>query len=138
MSLPKGTPSLKRLRNRYRLVISNEDSFEEIIAFNLNRWVVYLVLSLLFIVLIGLTIALIAFTPLKFYIPGYGKAGSSHEYEMLKVKADSLEQSLILKQQYLNDIEKVLKGKVVPPDTAILQISDPANNIIPAKKAKKR
>lgn len=137
MSLPDSTSSLKRLRNRYRLVLSNEDTYEELVSFNLNRWTVYVMLSVMFIVLVGLTIALIAFTPLKFYIPGYGKAGSTEEYETLKVKADSLEHSLILKQQYLNDIEKVLQGKIVPRDTATLKITNIDNNVIPGKRNKK-
>lgn len=137
MSLPDSTSSLKRLRNRYRLVLSNEDTYEELVSFNLNRWTVYVMLSVMFIVLVGLTIALIAFTPLKFYIPGYGKAGTTEEYETLKVKADSLEHSLILKQQYLNDIEKVLQGKIVPRDTATLKITNIDNNVIPGKRNKK-
>ncbi|MEO9021386.1 MAG: hypothetical protein ABI237_05365 [Ginsengibacter sp.] len=134
MSLPDGTSSLKRSRNRYRLVLSNEDTFEEMVSFNLNRWIVYLMLSVFFIVLVGLTIALIAFTPLKYYIPGYGKAGTTQEYETLKLKADSLEQSLILKQQYLDDIEKVLKGKVLPVDTVTLKINEVHNGLVPKKK----
>ncbi len=137
MSLPDSTSSLKRLRNRYRLVLSNEDTYEELVSFNLNRWTVYVILSVMFIVLVGLTIALIAFTPLKFYIPGYGKGGTTEEYETLKVKADSLEHSLILKQQYLNDIEEVLQGKIVPRDTATLKITNIDNNVIPGKRNKK-
>ena len=137
MSLPDSTSSLKRLRNRYRLVLSNEDTYEELVSFNLNRWTVYVMLSVMFILLVGLTIALIAFTPLKFYIPGYGKAGTTGEYETLKVKADSLEHSLMLKQQYLNDIEKVLQGKIVPRDTATLKITNIDNNVIPGKRNKK-
>ena len=124
MALPDGTSFLKRIRHRYRLVILNEDTFEEVVAFKLNRWSVYVALSVMFIVLVGLTIALIAFTPLKFYIPGYGKTGSTQEYETLKVKADSIENTLIIKQQYIDDIEKVLKGKIVPLDTATLKVNE--------------
>lgn len=137
MSLPDSTSSLKRLRNRYRLVLSNEDTYEELVSFNLNRWTVYVLLSVMFIVLVGLTVALIAFTPLKFYIPGYGKAGTTEEYETLKVKADSLEHSLILKQQYLDGIEKVLQGKIVPRDTVTLKITNIDNSVIPGKRNKK-
>ena len=123
MALPDGTTFLKRIRHRYRLVILNEDTFEEVVAFKLNRWSVYVALSVMFIVLVGLTIALIAFTPLKFYIPGYGKTGSTQEYETLKLKADSIENTLIIKQQYIDDIEKVLKGKTVLLDTATLKVN---------------
>src|SRR5450432_354142 len=121
MSLPGGNTSLKRLRNRYRLVIMNEDTYNEVVTFKLTRLSVYIALSTLFVVLVGLTVALIIFTPLKLYIPGYGDAQKTKEYEMLKMKADSIEQSLIKKQEYIDNIEKILKGNVVPLDTSTLK-----------------
>ncbi len=122
MALTGGSSSLRRLRNRYRLVLLNEDTFEEVVAFKLNRISVYIVFCTLFVVLVGLTIALIMFTPLRLYIPGYGEAQKAKEYEILKVKADSIEQSLITKQQYINSIEKVLKGNVTQRDTVTLKL----------------
>ncbi len=136
MTLPDNTSALQRIRNRYRLVVLNEDTFEEIVAFKLNRWSVYVGLSFMFVVIVGLTIALIGFTPLKYYIPGYGKTGTTQEYEALKVKADSIEKALVLKQQYIDNIEKVLKGNVMPADTALLKVSSSDQNIIPKKKRK--
>lgn len=124
MALPEGNTTLKRLRNRYRLVLLNEDTFEEVVAFKLNRVSVYIALCTSFVVLVGLTVALIMFTPLKLYIPGYGEAQKAKEYEILKVRADSIEQSLIKKQQYINTIEKVLKGNMVPLDTATLKLKN--------------
>jgi hypothetical protein len=124
MSLTDGNTSLKRLRNRYRLVVMNEDTFDEVVTFKLTRLSVYVALCTFFVVLTGLTIALIMFTPLKLYIPGYGNARKAKEYEMLKVKADSIEQSLIQKQEYMNNIEKILKGNVVPLDTATLNLKN--------------
>ena len=124
MSLVDGNSSLRRLRNRYRLVIINEDSFKEVVTFKLTRLSVYIALSTLFVVLVGLTVALIIFTPLKLYIPGYGDAQKAKEYEMLKMKADSIEQSLIKKQEYIDNVEKVLKGNVVPLDTTTLKLKN--------------
>ncbi|MGH2563303.1 MAG: hypothetical protein ACRDE8_03340 [Ginsengibacter sp.] len=124
MALPIGNTSLKRLRSRYRLVVMNEDTYDEVVTFKLTRLSVYIALSTLFVILVGLTVALIAFTPLKLYIPGYGEAQKAKEYEVLKMKADSIEQNLIEKQQYINDIEKVLKGNVVPLDTTKLQLKN--------------
>src|SRR6478672_7043060 len=124
MALPVGNTSLKRLRNRYRLVVMNEDTFHELITFKLTRWSVYIVLSSLFVVLVGLTVALIIFTPLKLYIPGYGDAQKAKEYEMLKMKADSIEQNLIKKQEYIDNVAKVLKGNVVPLDTTTLKLKN--------------
>ena len=98
--------TLKRLRNRYRLVVMNEDTYEEVVTFKLSMLSVYIALSTLFVVLVGLTVALIAFTPLKLYIPGFGNASEAKEYQQLKVKADSIEKTLIYKQQFIDNIQK--------------------------------
>ncbi|MDQ2719682.1 MAG: hypothetical protein M3Z26_07990 [Bacteroidota bacterium] len=138
MALLEGTTYLQRLKNRYRLVVTNEDTFEEVVAFKLNRWSVYVAMSVLFILLVGLTIALIAFTPLKLYIPGYGSAGKTQEFEALKLKSDSIERNLVIKQQYINDIEKVLKGNILPADTTMLKVSDIDKSPVPKKRKRRR
>ena len=122
MAIPDANSTLQRLRNRYRLVVMNEDTFEEVVAFKLSRVSVYIALSVLFVVLVGLTVALIAFTPLKLYIPGFGDAKQAKEFQGLKVKADSIERTLIYKQQYIDNIQKVLKGEVIKQDTTPLKL----------------
>ena len=122
MAIPDANTTLRRLRNRYRLVVMNEDTYEEVVAFKLSRISVYIALSVLFVVLVGLTVALIAFTPLKLYIPGFGDAKQAKVFQNLKVKADSIEKTLIYKQQYIDNIQKVLKGEVVKQDTTPLKL----------------
>ena len=122
MAIPDANTTLRRLRNRYRLVVMNEDTYEEGVAFKLSRISVYIALSVLFVVLVGLTVALIAFTPLKLYIPGFGDAKQAKVFQGLKVKADSIERTLIYKQQYIDNIQKVLKGEVIPQDTTPLKL----------------
>ncbi|MBL0146607.1 MAG: hypothetical protein IPP48_13580 [Chitinophagaceae bacterium] len=118
------TSTLKRLRNRYRLVVMNEDTYEEVVKFKLSRMSVYIALSTLFVLLIGLTVALIVFTPLKYYLPGvgYGNAKQIKEYRTLKLRTDSVEKELLFKQKYLDDLQKVLKGTVVRLDTNKLEL----------------
>lgn len=132
-----GTNTLRKIRSHYRFVVMNEDTFDEIVAFKLNRWIVYVAFSFMFVVIVGLTIALIGFTPLKYYIPGYGQAGSTQEYENLKMKADSIENALIIEREYINNIQKLLKGNVIPPDTTLLKISSPEQNRMPKKKRRR-
>jgi hypothetical protein len=114
--------TLRRLRNNYRLVIMNDDTYEEVVTFKLTRLSVYIGLSVSFVLLVGLTIALIAFTPLKFYIPGYGTRESRTALQVLKIRTDSLEQSIRYKDQYLESIKKVLNGTTPTiRDTVILE-----------------
>ena len=103
----------------------NEDTYEEVVTFKLSRLSVYVALCTLFVVLVGLTVALIAFTPLKLYIPGFGDARQANEYKQLKVRADSIEKTLMDKQRFIDNIEKVLKGNIAPPDTTLLNMKAP-------------
>lgn len=118
--------TFKRLQNRYRLVVMNDDTYEEVVTFKLSRFSVYVTLSTIFVMLTGLTVALIVFTPLKLYIPGYGDVNATRELRELKIKTDSLEQSMMYKDQYLNSLRDVLQGNVsVKPDTTALSIPEP-------------
>jgi len=100
--------TFKRRSSTYRLVVTNDDTYDEVIAFRLSRKSVYIGLSIAFMFLVGLTIALIAFTPLKYYIPGYGTQESRSALELLKIRTDSLEQAVHFKEQYIEGIKKVL------------------------------
>jgi hypothetical protein len=116
--------TLKRLQNRYRLVVMNEDTYEEVVKFKLSRLSVYVFLSTVFVVLVGLIIALLVFTPLKYYLPGtgYGNAKQIKEYKILKIRTDSMEQALQYKQKYYEDLHKVLKGNLPVLDTNNLKL----------------
>ena len=119
--LDAGT-TLKRLRNRYRLVVMNDDTYEEVVTFRLSRMSVYVAFSTVFVLLIGLTVALIVFTPLKYYIPGYGSASIGREYRQLKYVTDSLQKQVHFQGQYINDIKKVLGGEIATLDTTKLDL----------------
>jgi hypothetical protein len=118
--------TLKRLQNRYRLVVMNDDTYEEVVTFKLSRLSVYIFLSTIFVLLTGLTVALIVFTPLKLYIPGYGDVNNTKELRELKIRTDSLEQEMIYKDQYFQSLKNVLQGNTsVKPDTTALKIPKP-------------
>src|SRR6478609_6021626 len=121
--------TLKRLRNRYRLVVMNDDTYEEVVTFKLSRLSVYIGLCTIFVLVTGLTVALIVFTPLRLYIPGYGDINTTKELRELKIRTDSLEQAVRFKDQYLDNVRNVLQGDISNKlDTATLVIP-PAENI---------
>ena len=114
--------TFKRLQNRYRLVVMNDDTYEEVVTFKLSRLSVYIGLSTIFVVLVGLTVALIVFTPLKYYIPGYGNVKADREYRQLKYMTDSLEKQVKFQSQYLESLRQVMGGNVdLKLDTTLLK-----------------
>jgi len=99
-----------RLRNRYRLVIMNDETYEEVAAFRLDRLSVYVTICSIFVILVGLTVALIVFTPMRYYIPGYGSQTERRQLMAMKLRSDSIEQKLKYHEKYWNDVRMVLNG----------------------------
>jgi murein DD-endopeptidase MepM/ murein hydrolase activator NlpD len=102
----------RKLLHKYRLVILNESTFEEKISFKLSRLNVFVSGSLFIICLIGLTTLLIAFTPLREYIPGYSSTRLKRQATELTYKTDSLVSALNYTNRYLDNIRMVLRGEV--------------------------
>jgi murein DD-endopeptidase MepM/ murein hydrolase activator NlpD len=102
----------RKLLHKYRLVILNENTFEEKISFKLSRLNVFVSGSLFIIGLIGLTTLLIAFTPLREYIPGYSSTKLKRQATELTYKTDSLVRTLNYTNRYLKNVRMVLRGEV--------------------------
>ncbi len=102
----------KKLLHKYRLVILNEDTFEERISFKLTRLNVFILTGVSAIILIVLTTILIAFTPLREYIPGYSSTSLKRNATALVEKTDSLQNALRVNEQYYSSIRQVLSGDI--------------------------
>lgn len=102
---------LQKLLDRYRIVILNEDTFEERFSFKMNRLNVIIWASVSAILLIAMTTVLISFTPLREYIPGYSSTSLKLKASETSYRVDSLETILQQNQTFLLSIKKVLQGE---------------------------
>lgn len=102
----------RKLLHKYRLVVLNEDTFEERFAIKLTRLNVFVIVMLSAIILIAGTTFLIAFTSLREFIPGYSSAKLKRQATELNFKTDSLQQVIALNDQYYASIKRVLTGDV--------------------------
>lgn len=114
MSKPrqKGKKLKKRLFTKNRLVILNEDSFEEVFSLRLTLMNVFVVATLGAVVIITMTTLLIAFTPLREIIPGYSSGQLRRHTTELALRTDSIQQLLSRNQAYLQSVRKALAGEV--------------------------
>lgn len=106
----------KLLLDKYRLVILNENTFEERLSFKLTRLNVFVLVALSSVFLIGATYILIAFTSLREYIPGYSSTALKKKATELSFKTDSLQQVIVMNDRYYSSIKKVLKGDISAVD----------------------
>lgn len=100
-----------QLRNKYRLVILNDNSFAEKFSLRLSPLSLIILFSSVTVLMTALVISLVAFTPLREYIPGYGNVNDRKDILVLNAKADSLESTLVAKDWYLNNLINVFSGK---------------------------
>ncbi len=129
-SAKENTGWLKRLTNKYRLVILNDESFEEVSSFRLSRFNVYIFLSTIFILLIFLITSVLVFTPLKEYIPGYTGSDYRNDIVALQLRADSLENESKATDLYLNNLLQIVHGNapVIKIDTPVIDLNTAKKN----------
>jgi len=125
-----------KLRNKYRLVISNEETFEEKFSFRLSRLNVFITIGITAIILIVITTFLIAFTPLREYIPGYTDVTLTKRVNELKRLTDSLETDFRQKSIYIQNIKNIIDGKGVVEDTIMEDDQDDNINDIQYTRSK--
>jgi hypothetical protein len=102
----------KQLFAKNRLVVLNEDTFEELFSLKLTLMNVFIVVSIGAILIIFITTFIIAFTPLREYIPGYTSTKLKKDATELALKSDSLEFAIKKNEIYLQSIQKVLNGNL--------------------------
>ena len=100
-----------KVTKKYRLVIENSENFQKLYAFKLSPWNLFVVGGLFSVVLISFTSVLIAYTPLREYIPGYESSKLRLTANNLVYKVDSLEQRLRLNNLKMQAIMPILTGE---------------------------
>jgi len=108
----KKIPLSERLRRKYRLVILNDASFEERFSLRLTPGGILIMVSAITIFMSFLVTSLVAFTPLREYIPGYGDISDRKALIALSLKADSVDELIKAKNEYIENLQNVLSGNV--------------------------
>jgi murein DD-endopeptidase MepM/ murein hydrolase activator NlpD len=103
---------ISKLKEKYKLVILNDDTFEEKASFNASLWYLIIGATAFAILLIFLTITTIKYTPLKEYIGGVTDASSKKDIIVAYAKIDSLQEEAQANNIYLENIKNVINGKV--------------------------
>ena len=112
----------RKLTHQYRLVMLNEETFEERFSLKLNRLNVFVLGGLFSIFLVVGTILLIAYTPLKEYIPGYASTKLRTQALKATLKADSISRELTSLKLFTQAIQPILTGNIEPDKIDSIQL----------------
>ena len=103
----------KRLRNHYKLVILNIDTFEERFSFLLTPLNVIVLSGVTFLLISISAFALLGWTPLRYYLPDYAEEVRVRKLAIeTALKADSMELELSQRDEYINNIRLLVEGRV--------------------------
>jgi murein DD-endopeptidase MepM/ murein hydrolase activator NlpD len=112
----------QKLTDKYRLVVLNEDTFEERFSLKLSRLNVFVLGGVFSILLIAITAVIIAFTTIKEYIPGYASSKLKADAIQLTFDADSLKQKLAILENYTKALKPILTGEISSEEIDSLQV----------------
>jgi len=109
--MAKNEKKKRNWRDKYRFSISNDTTFEEVWRVRLTQYNAFLLITFLVLFLIGSTIALIAFTNLREFIPGYPDVTMRRNILMNAIRLDSLEKELELRDKYFANMNSIIRGE---------------------------
>ena len=102
----------KHIRDKYRVVILNDNTFEEKVSLRLNLLGIFILVGSITVVMTFLVISLVAFTPLREYIPGYGNVDQKKDLMTLVNRADSLESALNARAWYIENLNNIINDSL--------------------------
>ncbi len=97
-------------RDKYRITVRNDHTFEEVWKITMTRYNAFLLVSFLIIFIIGATASLIAFTNLREFVPGYPDVTMRRNILMSAIRLDSLDRELALRDRYFDNLNAIISG----------------------------
>lgn len=132
----KNKDFFRRLNTNYRLVFIDDESLEEVASYKLTMRKLYIMLCSLFVIVAIITLSLVMFTPIKYYIPGYAGGRTRMEMIQLKHNVDSLSDLVAAHELYQENLRNVITGNTpIKRDTALLDLKktrrEEMNSLLP-------
>jgi len=124
----KNETRVQRWRNKFRFVILNDDTFEELLTLKLSPLNIFVFSVVTIVSTIALTTTVIAFTPLKELIPGYASSKLRREAIELALTTDSLTAAIERNERYIQGVQRILQGEVIDTVLQELETDTSSNN----------
>ena len=124
----KNETRVQRWRNKFRFVILNDDTFEELLTLKLSPLNIFVFSVVTIVSTIALTTTVIAFTPLKELIPGYASSKLRREAIELALTTDSLTAAIDRNERYIQGVQRILQGEIIDTVLQELETDTSSNN----------
>jgi murein DD-endopeptidase MepM/ murein hydrolase activator NlpD len=101
----------RNLKSKFRLVVLNDQTLEEKFALRLTPMNVLVFGGTFALSLITITLYLIAFTPIREYIPGYADVNMRRSMVNMTLKTDTLLGKVAAQEHFIENMMKVINGQ---------------------------
>ena len=102
----------KNFKFKYKLTITNENTLEEIVGIHVSKLNGVSVLLSAVTVIFLIASLIIAFTPLRNYLPGYMNSEIREQVVLNALRADSLQWVMERQRMYIMNIQDIISGNV--------------------------
>lgn len=119
---PRFPKLFKRMSHPYRMVFIDERTLEEVASYRLTRHGVYALLTSAAVIGTAMLLAILLYSPLKYYIPGYGSGEVRSRTLQMQQTVDSLQSLVAASERRASSIQRLLAGEPVPLDTTVLDV----------------
>jgi len=110
-SVKKRKKFFRKLTHKYRVVLFNEDTYEEVGAMRLTRLNLVTFIGMVLILLVAIVFSLIAYTDIRELIPGYPDAAMRQHIRSNAMRLDSLAYEQAIRDQYFDNLNRIITGE---------------------------
>lgn len=118
----RGRKFIEKSRENYRLIVMNNETFEEVGSYQLSPLNIYMAICGVIAIVAFLVFLLIVATPIKRYIPGYGNIQEHKEALRLTAELNAIKEDLSAQEAYTENIRKILVGDIVEVESQVAAI----------------
>ena len=101
----------REFKHKQRFVVMDSVTFKEKWSFQLSAINLFVTIGVGIIVLVAITAVIIAFTPLREFIPGYANSKMTEQTYQNALVIDSLEREMAKQEQMMLDIKDLMMGR---------------------------
>ena len=117
----RSKPVTDVIKRKHKFVVMDTDTFKEKFSFQLSGINLFVTVGITVIVFIILTTVLIAFTPLREWIPGYTDTRMEEQTYANARKIDSLEVQIANQEWMINTLRAVLRGESLGAEAEVVK-----------------
>lgn len=123
----RGRKFIEKSRENYRLIVMNNETFEEVGSYQLSPLNIYMAICAVVATVALLVFLFIVATPIKRYIPGYGNIQEHKEALRLTAELNAIKEDLNAQEAYTENIRKILVGDIIEVES---QVADVDSNLM--------